>query len=107
MITSYYRFCAPVWQFCAKVCAWKLPRCNRPAYNKHMENLEDAKNIKITEDPSLPPATRVELWQKDLELGEGEGVVELDGQIGDLLGEGGEVNLDLVATGLQRADCFL
>ncbi|KAH8837160.1 hypothetical protein MCOR01_010798 [Pyricularia oryzae] len=39
---------------------------------KRLKNLEDAKNIKVTEDPSLPPATRVELWQKDLELGEGD-----------------------------------
>lgn len=37
-----------------------------------LKTLEDAKKIVLTEDASLPAAKKIKLWQKDIELGEGD-----------------------------------
>ncbi|KAL8285168.1 hypothetical protein RB597_002322 [Gaeumannomyces tritici] len=50
----------------------QLAAAEEETRQKRLKNLEEAKSIVIKEDPALPPAARVELWQKDLELGEGE-----------------------------------
>ena len=39
---------------------------------KRLKNLEEAKKVTIAEDPSLPKAQKIKLWQKDVELGEGD-----------------------------------
>ncbi|KAL8301842.1 hypothetical protein RB593_000582 [Gaeumannomyces tritici] len=50
----------------------QLAAAEEETRQKRLKNLEEAKSIVIKEDPALPPAARVELWQKDLELGKGE-----------------------------------
>ncbi|KAL8371557.1 hypothetical protein RB595_001376 [Gaeumannomyces hyphopodioides] len=50
----------------------QLAAAEEETRQKRLKNLEEAKSIVIKNDPALPPAARVELWQKDLELGEGD-----------------------------------
>ncbi|KAH8589334.1 asparaginyl-tRNA synthetase-like protein [Bisporella sp. PMI_857] len=37
-----------------------------------LQTLEDAKKIVLKEDTSLPTATKIKIWQKDIELGDGD-----------------------------------